>query len=133
MQCISKFHFREACSIDLTWWGLQPLRSFLVSVNGAFGYYWYWICDALDLLFMLGRPALVYSYEDRGLAGDVKALRAVEVISTNNCVLFCFVSFCAGYLWIATFAAVVVWVCLVVSKVVSSFSARMRWLQTSLL
>ena len=27
------------------------------------------------------RPALVYSYEDRGPAGDVKALRAVEGIS----------------------------------------------------
>ena len=31
----------------------------------------------------------MYSYEDRGLAGDVKALRAVEVISINHCVLFC--------------------------------------------
>ena len=28
-----------------------------------------------------------YSYEDRGLAGDVKALRAIEVISINHCVM----------------------------------------------
>ena len=34
---------------------------------------------------------------------------------------------------IAVFAAAMVWVCLAVSKVVSSFSALMRWLQTSLL
>ena len=40
-----------------------------------------------------GRPALVYSYEDRGLAGDVKALRAAEVISFNHCVMSCHVSY----------------------------------------
>ena len=34
-----------------------------------------------------GRPALVYSYDDRGLAGDVKTLGAVEVISINHYVM----------------------------------------------
>ena len=33
----------------------------------------------------------MYSYEDRGLAGNVKALRVVEVISRNHCVLICIV------------------------------------------
>ena len=28
----------------------------------------------------------MYSYEDRGLAGDVQALREIEVISINHCV-----------------------------------------------
>lgn len=32
---------------------------------------------------------LVYSYEDRGLASDVKALKAVEIISMNYCVMSC--------------------------------------------
>ena len=31
----------------------------------------------------------MYSYEDQGLAGDVKALRAVEAISINHCVMLC--------------------------------------------
>ena len=34
---------------------------------------------------------------------------------------------------IADFVAAMVWVCLAISKAVSSFSALMRWLQTSLL
>ena len=52
MQCISEFHVSEASSIDIAWWGLQPLACFLASDNGAFGCCWYWFCDALELLFM---------------------------------------------------------------------------------
>ena len=65
---------------------------FLASDNGAFGYCWYRICDALALLFMQSMD-----------------------------------------LRIAALAAAMIWVCLAVSKVVSFFSAPMRWLQASLL
>ena len=34
-----------------------------------------------------GRPALVFSYEDSGLIGDVKALKAVDVIAIYDCVI----------------------------------------------
>ena len=52
MQCISEFHIREASSIDVTWWGLQPRACFLAFENGAFGWCWYLICDVLELPFM---------------------------------------------------------------------------------
>ena len=46
------------------------------------------------LLHSKGQVALrtisgIYLVEDRGLAGDVKALRAVEDISINHCVMLC--------------------------------------------
>ena len=60
MQFISEFYTREASSFDVTWWGLQPLACFLASEHGAIGWCWYWICNALELLFM----QTIFGYSD---------------------------------------------------------------------
>ena len=83
MKCISEFHFREARTVDVTWWGLQPLACFVAS--------------------------------ERLVAAGIGS---VILLSSYSCRLSLEVR-------IAPFAGAMVWVCLAVSKVASSFSALM--------